>query len=279
MAELSVVIVTYNAKAYLVKCLECVRSASVGMDVEIMVVDNASTDGSKDAVLEAFPAIDYIYNTENLGFAKANNIAIRRASGKYVLLLNPDVFISDDTLRRTLEFAESKPDLGALGVRMINGDGVFLPESKRNKPTLWNSFCKFTGLTRLLPNSKVFASYYNVSLAEDECGYTDVLSGAFTLLNNAKLGDAALICEDYFMYGDDIDLSVSILEAGYRNYYCGDITVTHLKGKCTDKASPEIIEAFYNSMDIYYRRHSKSPLTRAIVQFITKAAIRVKAGK
>lgn len=278
MRQLTVVIVTYNAKQYLLKCLEYLGKASEGMDVEVIVVDNASADGSEEAVRDAYPNVEYIYSTENLGFAKANNIAIRKASGKYVLLLNPDVFISEDTLRRVLEFAESKPDMGALGVRMINSDGVFLPESKRNKPTLWNSFCKITGLASLMPESRLFASYYNVTLSENETGYTSVLAGAFMLLNKAALGDTSLLCEDYFMYGEDIDLSVSVLDAGYRNYYCGDVTVVHLKGKCTDKASPKIIEAFYKSMDIYYRRHSKNPIAKAIVRFITKATIRAKAG-
>ena len=155
MRQLTVVIVTYNAKQYLLKCLEYLGKASEGMDVEVIVVDNASADGSEEAVRDAYPNVEYIYSTENLGFAKANNIAIRKASGKYVLLLNPDVFISEDTLRRVLEFAESKPDMGALGVRMINGDGVFLPESKRNKPTLWNSFCKITGLASMMPESRL----------------------------------------------------------------------------------------------------------------------------
>lgn len=279
MCQLSVVIVTYNARAYLIKCLECVRKASKGISVEVIVTDNASTDGSEEAVSSTFNDVDYIYSTENLGFAKANNIGIRKAQGDYVLLLNPDVFIDEDTLKRAYDFATSKPDFGALGVRMIDGDGKFLPESKRNKPTLWNSFCKFSGLTSLLPKSKVFASYYNISLAENECGYTPVLAGAFILLNKAALGDTALLCEDYFMYGEDIDLSVSILDSGRRNYYCGDITIVHLKGKCTDKASAKIIEAFYKSMDIYYRRHSKNPLAKAVVRFITKTIIRVKAGK
>lgn len=273
MCQLTVVIVTYNAKAYLLKCLECLEKASEGMDVEVVVVDNASADGSESAVRGAFPNVDYIYSAENLGFAKANNIAIRKASSKYVLLLNPDVFISEDTLKRAYEFAESQPDMGALGVRMINGDGVFLPESKRNKPTLWNSFCKITGLASLLPKSRVFASYYNVTLSEYETGYTPVLAGAFMLLNKKALGNAALLCEDYFMYGEDIDFSVSVLDAGYRNYYCGDITVQHLKGKCTDKSSPKIIEAFYNSMSIYYRRHSRNPVTRTIVDAVTKLII------
>lgn len=277
MRQLTVVIVTYNAKPYLLKCLESVSKASDGIDVEVFVVDNASTDGSEEAVRSAYPNVDYICSKENLGFAKANNIAIRKASGKYLLLLNPDVFISEDTLKRVYEFAESKPDMGALGVRMVNEEGVFLPESKRNKPTLWNSFCKLTGLTSRLPKSRVFASYYNVTLSEYETGFTSVLSGAFMLLNREALGNTALLCEDYFMYGEDIDLSVSVLDAGYRNYYCGDITVQHLKGKCTDKSSPKIIEAFYNSMNIYYRRHSGNALAKALVHLVTKAIIAVKS--
>lgn len=276
MRQLSIVIVTYNAKDYLIKCLECVRSASDGIDTEIFVVDNASTDGSREAVTTTFPDVEYIYNAENQGFAKANNIAIKKANGKYVLLLNPDVYISDDTLKRVCHFADAKPDLGALGVRMLNEDGEFLPESKRNKPNIWNSFCKLIGLTSIWPESKVFASYYNVALKENECGYTEVLPGAFMLLNKAKLGETAMLCEDYFMYGEDIDLSVSILDAGYKNYYCGDITVTHLKGKCTDKSSEHIITAFYKSMSIYYSRHSSSIIAKSLVKFATSAIIKMK---
>lgn len=277
MPLLSIIIVNYKVRELLIRCLDCLYKASVGMEVEVFVVDNASGDDSEIYVRDNFPDAIYIASPINLGFAKANNLAIRRARGKYILLLNPDLFIEPDTLKKVCEFASSKPDFGALGVRMVDGSGAFLPESKRNRPSLWNSLCKFAGLTKAFPSSKIFASYYNVSLGEHDCGYTDVLAGAFMLLDKSRLGDNALLCEEYFMYGEDIDLSISVLDAGLRNYYCGSVTVLHLKGKSTNHRSKQIVEAFYGSMDIYYRRHSSNPLARAFVSLLVKIIIKLRS--
>lgn len=275
MHRLSVVIVNYNVRELLLECLRRVQRASKGIDAEVFVVDNASSDGSREAVTAAFPSVRFIENAENVGFAKANNIAIRQCNSQYILLLNPDLFIEDDTLQKVLAEADKLDDLGALGARMVDGDGRYLGESKRNRPTLWRSFCKIAGLASLFKTSKLFASYYNVALKDTEQGRTDVLCGAFMLLNSAALGSKALLPECYFMFGEDIDLSVSILEAGYRNYYL-PVTVTHLKGKSTNHRSRTYYEAFYGSMAIYTERHSRCWLTKKLVKFAVKLIIEHK---
>jgi len=276
MHRLSIIIVNFNAKEILLECLRRVKRASEGIDVEFFVVDNGSTDGSKEAVESAFTNVKYIYCKENIGFAKANNIAIRQSNSKYILLLNPDLFVSDDTIKSVLSQADTLERFGALGVRMVNGDGEFLPESKRNRPTLWNSFCKITRLGGLFPNSSVFASYYNVKLGESEMGRTDVLCGAFMLINSAELKEKAILPECYFMFGEDVDLSISILESGYYNYYL-PITVTHLKGKCSNHHSKEYYEAFYGSMSIYYDRHSNCKFSKFLVKKAVSFIIKIKS--
>ncbi len=273
---MSVIIVNYKVKALLMQCLERVIEASKGMNVEVFVVDNNSNDGSQEAVEAAFPQVAYIQSGDNLGFAKANNIAIRRSNAKYVLLLNPDVFIQPDCLKQVCRFADNAEKFGALGVRMIDSDGNFLPESKRNRPTLWNSFCKIVGLAKLFPDSKCFASYYNVSLKETEAGRTDVLAGAFMLINREKLGVQTELCEDYFMFGEDVDLSVSILEKGFYNYYL-PITVTHLKGKSTNRHSKKYIEAFYGSMSIYFNRYDRCAFSKLLVKMAVRCIIKIKS--
>ncbi|MCQ2369911.1 MAG: glycosyltransferase family 2 protein [Paludibacteraceae bacterium] len=265
MNTLSVIIVNYKVKDLLLQCLECVDKASQGIDIQVFVVDNASGDGAEVAVKERFQKVKFIQNKENVGFAKANNVAIREADSKYILLLNPDVFIPENCLKDVLDFASKAEKFGALGVRMIDGDGNFLPESKRNKPSLWNSLCKISGLTKIFPNSAVFGSYYNNRLKDTEAGRTDILAGAFMLVNKEALGDAALLCEDYFMFGEDVDLSRTILDRGLYNYYL-PVTVTHLKGKSTNKRSKEYLNAFYGSMSIYYNRYHSGVFGRWLVK-------------
>ncbi len=276
MNTLSVIVVNYKVKDLLLQCLECVDKASQGIDMQVFVVDNASGDGAEAAVKGKFPNVKYIQNKENLGFAKANNVAIRKADSKYILLLNPDVLIPENCLKDVLDFASKAEKFGALGVRMIDGDGNYLPESKRNKPNLWNSFCKISGLTKAFPKSSLFASYYNTELNDNEHGRTDILAGAFMLINKEALGDDALLCEDYFMFGEDVDLSRTILDRGLYNYYL-PVTITHLKGKSTDKRSKEYLDAFYGSMSIYYNRYHKGRIGRWIVKKSVNAIIWLKS--
>ena len=205
--QLSIVIVNYNVKYFLQQCLYSVRAATQGLETDIYVVDNHSTDQSVEYLRPLFPEVTFIENTENVGFAKANNQALRICKGEYVLILNPDTVIGEESLRSLYFFMEDHPEAGALGLKMINGNGIFLAESKRSFPTPWVSFCKLFGLSKLFPNSPKYASYALPYLSPDEQHEVDVLCGAFMLMRHEALDKIGLLDEDFFMYGEDIDLS------------------------------------------------------------------------
>ncbi|MBO4370891.1 MAG: glycosyltransferase family 2 protein [Paludibacteraceae bacterium] len=247
---ISVVIINYKVPEYLLQCLDALYKSLTGIESEVIVVDNHSQDDSRQWVTSYFPQVTWIDAPENLGFARANNIAIRQAQGQYVLLLNPDTIVSENCIRNVLAFAGQAENFGALGVRMIDNYGRFLPESKRNLPTLWSSFCKMFGIWRLMKRNP----YYNEHLGEHDCGETPVLSGAFMLLNKQDLGDTVLLDKDFFMYGEDIDLSYRITKAGFKNYYFPE-TIVHYKGESAKKNSMTSVRTFYESMSIYYKKH------------------------
>ncbi len=251
---LSVVIVNYNVKYFLEQCLYSLRAALQGMEAEVFVVDNNSTDGSVAYLKPNFPEVTFIENSDNPGFAKANNQAIRLAKGKYILLLNPDTVIGEDSIRSLCYFLDEKPKAGALGVKMIDGNGVFLPESKRSFPTPWVSFCKMFGLSRLFPKNPRFAKYSLPYLNPDARHKVDVLAGAFMLIRKEALDKAGLLDEDFFMYGEDIDLSYRLKLAGYKNYYMPE-RILHYKGESTSKGNIKYVKIFYGAMLIFYRKH------------------------
>src|SRR5262245_12437770 len=203
------------------------------MYCEIIVVDNNSTDGSKEWLPSKFTDIKYILNNENLGFAKACNQGFKISSGKYILFLNPDTLVPETCLKECISFFEAHEDTGAVGVRMINGNGKFLKESKRGNPSPATSFYKLFGLAALFPKSKTFAKYYQGHLSEKENNRVEVLSGAFLMVRRDVFERLNGFDEDFFMYGEDIDLSVRILKLGYKNYYLGKVEITHLKGGST----------------------------------------------
>ncbi len=253
--QLSIVIVNYNVRYFLEQCLNSVFRSGDALDMEVFVVDNQSVDGSVDMVREKFPRVKLIANDKNLGFSKANNQAIRRSSGKYILLLNPDTVVEDDTLSKVVDFMDRHPDAGGLGVRMLDGQGRFLPESKRGLPTPGVAFCKIFGLSSLFPKSKVFGKYHLGYLDQDKTHEVDVLSGAFMLLRKEALEKTGLLDEAFFMYGEDIDLSHRIVKAGYKNYYYPDARIIHYKGESTKKSSVNYVLVFYNAMIIFARKH------------------------
>ncbi len=253
--QLSIVIVNYNVRYFLEQCLNSVFRSGDTLDMEVFVVDNQSVDGSVDMVREKFPRVKLIANDKNLGFSKANNQAIRRANGKYVLLLNPDTVVEDDTLPKVVDFMDRHPDAGGLGVKMLDGQGRFLPESKRGLPTPGVAFCKIFGLSSLFPKSKVFGKYHLGYLDKDKTHEVDVLSGAFMLLRKEALEKTGLLDEAFFMYGEDIDLSHRIVKAGYKNYYYPDARIIHYKGESTKKSSVNYVLVFYNAMIIFARKH------------------------
>ena len=269
--KLSVIIISYNVKHFLEQCLFSVRAAISGLDVETFVVDNASVDGSVKMVKEKFPEVHCIANVDNPGFAKANNQAIKQTAGEYILLLNPDTIVETDTFSKIIAFMESHPDAGGLGVKMVDGTGKFLPESKRGLPTPLVAFYKIFGLARLFPRSKTFSKYHLGFLDKDKTHEVEILAGAFMLLRKSVLNKVGLLDEAFFMYGEDIDLSYRILKAGYHNYYYPDARIIHYKGESTRKGSLNYVFVFYNAMIIFARKHFSSKNARIFSVLINLA--------
>lgn len=266
--KLSVIIVNYNVKLLLSQCLQSVQKALQLVDGEIIVVDNNSDDDSCLMVREDFPKVILLENKTNLGFSKANNQGIRRAKGDYILLLNPDTLVAEDCFLKCLGFMDQTPNAGALGVRMIDGRGRFLPESKRGLPTPWVAFCKIFGLTRLFPQSRRFARYYLGHLPSDRIVEIEVVAGAFMLLHRPALAQSGLLDEDFFMYGEDIDLSYRISRCGFRNYYFPGTTILHYKGESTRKGSLNYVVLFYRAMVIFSKKHFATRLNGMFVALI-----------
>jgi len=255
MHQLSIVIVNYNVKHFLEQVLYSVESAAQNLDVETWVVDNNSVDGSMDMVEAKFPWVKTIINKENLGFSKANNQAILKSNSKYILLLNPDTVLQEDTLSKCIHYMDENVDVGGLGVRMIDGKGCFLPESKRGLPTPKAAFYKMSGLAALFPKSREFGRYHMKYLSEWETNEVDVLAGAFMMLRNDVLVEIGLLDEQFFMYGEDIDLSYRITLAGYKNVYFPETTIIHYKGESTKKKSVNYVKVFYNAMVLFAQKH------------------------
>jgi GT2 family glycosyltransferase len=275
--KLSVVIVNYNVRYFLEQALYAVRKACLGIESEILVVDNHSADGSCEMVRRAFPEVRLIENKENVGFSKANNQAIRESKGEYVLLLNPDTVVEEDCFRKVLQFMDKTPDAGAAGVKMIDGKGHFLPESKRGLPTPEVAFYKMFGLSSLFPKSKRFGRYHLGYLNNDEINNVDVLAGAFMMLRKSVLDKIGLLDEDYFMYGEDIDLSYRITLNGFKNYYFPHTTIIHYKGESTKKSSINYVFVFYRAMVTFARKHY-SQKHAATFGFLINLAIYIRAA-
>ncbi|MDD5862129.1 MAG: glycosyltransferase family 2 protein [Prevotella sp.] len=252
--KLSVVIVNYNVKFYLDQCLRSVERAMEGIDGEVIVVDNHSSDGSVPFLKPRHPEVTFIESLRNLGFARGNNLAIRQARGEYVLLLNPDTIVGEDVFREALTFADAHPKSGAIGVRMLNAYGLRTPESRRGIPTPMTSFYKMSGLCQRYPNHPKFGHYYMSDLPWDRPGEIEIVSGAFCLLRHEALKAVGLLDEDFFMYGEDIDLSYRLLKGGWKNYYL-PLNILHYKGESTEKSSFRYVHVFYEAMLIFFRKH------------------------
>lgn len=275
--KLSVIIVNYNVKYFLEQALLSVRRASRGLEVETWVVDNNSVDDSVRMVQEKFPEVQLIANQHNPGFSIANNQAIRQSAGEYILLLNPDTVVEEDTFEKCIAFMGAHPEAGGLGVRMIDGSGAFLPESKRGFPSPWVAFCKTVGLSRLFPKSRLFNHYHLGYLDEFETNEVEVLAGAFMFMRRSALDVVGLLDEAFFMYGEDIDLSYRLIQSGYKNYYFPGTTIIHYKGESTKKGSLNYVRAFYNAMIIFARKHFEGSKARVFV-FMLQVAIYLRAS-
>jgi GT2 family glycosyltransferase len=249
--DLSIVIVNYNVRYFLEQCLHSVFDACKNISSEIIVVDNISHDDSCEMVTKIFPEVKLIANKENVGFSKANNQGVAIANGDYILILNPDTVVAEDTFEQILSFAKKKSNLGILGIKLIDGKGDFLPESKRGIPTPKVSFNKLTGIS-----SKQTGKYYASHLNHNESGVVEILVGAFMLIKRSIYNEVKGFDEDYFMYGEDIDLSYKILKKGYQNYYYSETQIIHYKGEST-KRDVKYLKYFYGAMTIFYKKHFK----------------------
>ena len=259
--KLSVIIVNYNVKYYLDQCIRSVLRAFVLMHTpaEIIVVDNHSADGSVDYLEKRYPQMLYpmvrfVRSAHNLGFARANNIAIRQSRGEYVLLLNPDTIVGEDTLKASVDFMDAHEDAGAVGVRMLGAQGRRAMESRRGLPTPMVSFFKMLGFCNRWPHHRLFGKYYMGYLPWDEPCQIEVVSGAYCMLRRKALDEVGLLDEDFFMYGEDIDLSYRVLKGGYHNYYM-PVDILHYKGESTQKSSFRYVHVFYEAMLIFFRKH------------------------
>jgi GT2 family glycosyltransferase len=253
--QLSIIIVNYNVKYFLEQCLCSVIKAIQNIEAEIFVVDNNSTDGSQDFFKEKFANVKFIGNRENIGFSKANNIALNQAIGRYILFLNPDTLLPEDCLEKSISFLESQSEAGALGIKMLDGSGNFLKESKRAFPSPFTSFYKLSGLAKMFPHSKTFSKYYLGNLDEKQNHEVDVLAGAFMMVPKKIIDEVGGFDEDFFMYGEDIDLSYRIQKAGYKNLYFADSCIIHFKGESTKRGGLNYVRLFYKAMSIFARKH------------------------
>ncbi len=280
--DVSVIIVNYNVEHFLSQCLLSVRAGMKGLEAagykgETFVVDNNSVDGSCAMVRRQFPEVQLIASKENLGFSKGNNLAIHQSQGRWVLLLNPDTIIQEDTLLKCLEYADARPQLGGLGVPMVDGAGRYLPESKRGIPTPSAAFWKISGLYRLAPRSAKFNRYYLGNLPRDASQPIEILSGAYMWMRKKALDEVGLLDENYFMYGEDIDLSWRLMKGGYQNHYFADTSIVHYKGESTKKGSLNYVLVFYKAMQIFARTHFSGPGGRAM-HAVIQIAIYLRAA-
>ncbi len=275
--QLSIIIVNYNVKYFLEQCLQSVLLATKNCTAEIFVVDNNSTDGSKQFLEPLFKEVHFIWLPKNIGFAKANNIALAKTSGDYILFLNPDTIVAEDSFEKTIAFLQNNTAIGALGVKMIDGSGQFLKESKRAFPSPSISLFKILGLANLFPKSKLFAKYHMGHLSVNENNEVDVLAGAFMLVPKVVLNVVGSFDEAFFMYGEDVDLSYRIQKAGYKNYYFAKTTILHFKGESTKKGSLNYVRLFYKAMNLFVHKHYKSG-NAAVFTFLINIGIWFRAS-
>ena len=252
--KLSVIIVSYKVCFYIEQCLHSLFRAVDGIETEVYIVDNHSDDGSVEYLTQKFPDVNIISSNRNLGFSRANNIAIKQCTGEYVLLLNPDTIVAEPTLREALAWMDGHADTGSLGVRMLNVCGESARESRRGVPTPMVAFWKMIGLCERMPAHHRFGHYYMGYLGWNTPAAIEVVSGAFCMLRREALDKVGLLDEDFFMYGEDIDLSFRLIKGGYENWYI-PAKILHYKGESTHRSSFRYVHVFYDAMLIFMRKH------------------------
>jgi GT2 family glycosyltransferase len=257
--QLSIIILNYNVRYFLEQCVLSVQKALEGIDGEIIVVDNNSSDDSCAMMKARFPNVRLIENKENSGFPRGNNIGVAQAKGEYVCILNPDTVVAEDTFQKIASFLEMTENVGIVGCKLIDGTGNFLPESKRGIPTPWVAFTKITGLYKIFPKSKYFNKYYASHLDENQTGKVDILVGAFMVMKRDLYNELGGFDENCFMYSDDIDLSYMALQKGKANYYFHETIVIHYKGESTVR-DKKYMKRFQEAMHFFYKKHFGSSL-------------------
>ena len=284
LLQLSIIIVNHNVKYFLEQCLCSVLKACRNIEAEIFVVDNGSTDGSCAFLEPRFPMVKFTWNNDNEGFAKANNRALADAKGTYILFLNPDTIIPEECFEECFEFFSTHADAGAVGVRMVDGSGNFLKESKRAFPSPLTSFYKLAGLTKIFPRSKIFARYYLGHLPEKETHEVDVLAGAFMMIPKKIIDITGGFDEIFFMYGEDVDLSYRIQKTidpetkdSYKNFYFPEITIIHFKGESTKKGELNYVRLFYKAMSLFVKKHY-SGSRAGVFNFFIQSGIWIRAA-
>ena len=254
--QLSIIILNYNVRYFLEQCVLSVENAIKNTDAEIIVIDNNSSDDSCAMMKQRFPNVKLIENKENLGFPKGNNIGVAQAKGEYICILNPDTVVAENTFEKIASFLAMTENVGIVGVKLIDGTGNFLPESKRGIPTPWVAFTKITGLYKIFPKSRIFGKYYAQHLSENETGKVDILVGAFMVMKRNLYNEIGGFDENCFMYSDDIDLSYRVLKTGKSNYYFDGTSVIHYKGESTVKDGT-YMKRFQEAMNFFYKKHFK----------------------
>jgi GT2 family glycosyltransferase len=273
MIDLSIIIVNYNVKEFLKNLLDSIHKASQSLQVEIIVVDNASDDGSVEMLKEKFPDVILIENKINLGFGKANNIALQIAKGKYFLLINPDTLVAEDTFIKMINFLNENQDVGMAGCKILNPDGTLQLACRRSFPNPWTAFTKVTGLSTLFPKSKLFARYNLTYLDENQTYEVDAISGSFMMLKKEVYEKVGGFDEQFFMYGEDLDLCYRIQKAGYKIYYLHTTQIIHYKGESTKRSSLDETKIFYKAMHLFVKKHLSSSF---IVEMILRSAIAIR---
>jgi GT2 family glycosyltransferase len=261
LPEISIIIVNYNVKYFLEQCLHSVYRANSIERAEVIVVDNASQDGSVEYISQRFPLVRIIHLEKNVGFSAANNLGVRSSTGSVLLFLNPDTIVPEHILTGSLDFLMDHVDAGAVGFRMIDGAGHFLKESKRGNPTIWASFCKFSGISGLFPSKKAFSGYYMGYLSESSPTPIDVICGAAFTIKREAYTTVGGFDERFFMYGEDVDISIVLKQAGFTNYYYPEVTLIHFKGE-SNLRNRQYFRHFYGSMATFLLKHAQNPIKR-----------------
>ena len=273
MYKLSIIIVNYNVKEFILNLLQSINSAAKNISYEVIIVDNASDDGSVEIIKEKFPSVNLIVNTKNVGFGKANNQALTNAKGDFILLINPDTIVREDTFDRMFAFFESMPEAGMAGCKVLNPDGTLQLACRRSFPGPWTSFTKVVGLSTLFPKSKLFAKYNLTYLDENKTYEVDAISGSFMMLRKEVYAKIGGFDPEFFMYGEDLDLCYRVQKSGFKVFYVHSTEIIHYKGESTKRSSLDETKVFYDAMHLFVKKHFSSSF---IVEYILRLAIFIR---